>query len=96
MNIIKAQNFLKEYLPQIKLINPEGTYLLWLDFSALGLSDDELNKLIIHEANLWLDKGTMFGEEGSGFQRINIACPWSLLETALLNLQKVFAKNNTK
>ena len=95
MNILKTQNFLKEYLPQIKLINPEGTYLLWLDFSALGLSDDELNKLIIHKANLWLDKGSMFGEEGLGFQRINIACPWSLLETALINLQKVFANSTS-
>ena len=89
MNITKFENFIKEYLPQIKLVNPEGTYLLWLDFSALGLSDDELNDLIVNKANLWLDKGTMFGVEGSGFQRINIACPWSLLETALINIQKV-------
>ena len=52
-------------------------------------SDDELNDLIVNKANLWLDRGTMFGVEGLGFQRINIACPWSLLETALINIQKV-------
>lgn len=89
LNITKFENFIKEYLPQIKLVKPEGTYLLWLDFSSLGLSDHDLDDLIVNKANLWLDKGTMFGVEGSGFQRINIACPWSLLETALINIQKV-------
>jgi len=88
MNITRTENFLREYLPQIKLVKPEGTYLLWLDFSELGLTDVELNDLIVNKANLWLDNGTMFGDEGSGFQRINIACPWSLLEKALINIQK--------
>ena len=88
MNITRTEDFLREYLPQVKLVKPEGTYLLWLDFSALGLTDTELNNLIVNKANLWLDHGTMFGDEGSGFQRINIACPWSLLEKALINIQK--------
>ena len=92
MNIIKTKSFIKEYIPEVILVEPEGTYLLWLDFSSLGLTDDELNKLIISKAKLWLDNGTMFGREGSGFQRINIACPWPLLETGLIKLRDAIQK----
>jgi len=81
------RSFLKTTLPQVKLVEPEGTYLAWLDFRALRLSDKELENLIIHKAKLWLDGGTMFGSGGSGFQRINIACPRATLEKALLQLE---------
>ena len=61
-------NFLRDYLetniPQIKLIEPEGTYLIWLDCSALGLEDKELEKFIVEKAKLWLDSGYIFGKEG--------------------------------
>ena len=87
-NINLVKNFLKEKLPKIKLIEPEGTYLLWLDFQELGLSQNELDNLITQKAKLWLSSGTIFGEEGTGFQRINIACPRSVLETALVRLEK--------
>lgn len=85
-------NFVKEYLnknlPQLTLVEPEGTYLIWIDFSKLNLTEDELENLIVKKANLWLDKGTMFGPEGKGFQRINIACQKATLEKALINLTK--------
>jgi len=85
-------NFMKEFLnselPQIALVEPEGTYLLWLDCRALGLDDDALNEFIVTKAKLWLDRGTMFGPEGAGFQRINIACPRKTLEKALNQLKE--------
>ena len=89
-NHARTKSFLAAQLPKVRLVEPEGTYLLWLDFSAYGLSDKELNEKIIHEANLWLDDGPIFGAGGSGFQRINIACPWSTLENGLEHLAKAF------
>ncbi len=86
-NLSFIRNFLIEKLPQVKLVEPQGTYLVWLDFNELGLSEAELEKLIVSDAKLWLDGGTMFGEEGEGFQRINIACPRVVLEKALLQLE---------
>ena len=85
-------NFLRDYLetniPQIKLIEPEGTYLIWLDCSALGFEDKELEKFIVEKAKLWLDSGHIFGKEGEGFQRINAACPRSTLQEALERIER--------
>ena len=80
--------FLQEKLPKIKLIEPEGTYLIWLDCRELGMSDVDLDRFIVHEAGLWLDNGSMFGPEGEGFQRINIACPRATLEKAFTQLKQ--------
>ena len=72
----------------IKPVPLEGTYLAWLDFSPLGLSHKELDELIINKAGLWLSTGTIFGpDEGAQFQRINIACPRSVLTQALYQLE---------
>ncbi len=87
-NVALVRDFVRDRLPKISLVEPEGTYLVWLDFSRLGLSDDALNELIIHKAKLWLDAGTMFGAGGSGFQRINLACPRSVVQEALLRIEK--------
>jgi len=89
-NIKYVDTFLKEKLPKIKLIYPEGTYLLWLDFNELNLSDDKIEELMLKKAKLWLDNGKMFGESGKGFQRLNIAVPREKLKFALENLQKTF------
>jgi cystathionine beta-lyase len=93
-NLDFTREFLAKNLPQIKLTEPQGTYLLWLDCTALGLSDQELKALIVEKAGLWLDDGYIFGQGGSGFQRINIACPRSVLQTALNRL--LFAVNTLK
>jgi len=90
-NHVRAKEFIAAHLPKVKLIEPEGTYLLWLDFSAYGLTDEALNEKIIRDAHLWLDDGPIFGTGGSGFQRINIACPWATLEQGLKNLAVAFA-----
>lgn len=89
-NINYVDTFLKENLPKIKLIYPEGTYLLWLDFNGANLSDDKIEELMLNEAKLWLDNGKMFGETGKGFQRLNIAVPRRKLKYALENLKRVF------
>lgn len=86
-NLAFIKEYITKHLPEIKLIEPEGTYLVWLDFRGLGLPDEEVESLIINKAKLWLDNGAMFGEEGSGFQRINMACPRAVLEEALSRIK---------
>lgn len=85
-NVRFVRNYLEENLPEIKLIEPDGTYLIWLDFRGLGLSEQEREDLIVKKAGLWLDSGAMFGPVGEGFERINIACPRSLIVEALNKL----------
>ncbi len=86
-NLDFVRTYLEENIPEIKLVEPEGTYLIWLDCSALGLTYKELEKLIVDTAKLWLDGGVIFGRETSLFERINIACPHSILAQALSNLE---------
>lgn len=78
-----VREYLRNELPQVKLIEPEGTYLIWLDFRGLGLDGRALESLIVNKAKLWLDSGAIFGEVGKGFQRINIATSRSVLKEAL-------------
>ena len=82
-----ASSFLAERIPEIKMVEPEGTYLLWLDCRGLGLNDKELDSFIKEKAKLLLEPGTIFGTGGSGFQRMNIACPRSRLLEALQRLE---------
>ena len=90
-NIDFVENYLKKHVPQIKMIRPEGTYLIWLDCRDLNLSDDELNRFFIEKANLGLNEGRTFGTGGNGFMRMNVACPKSIIEKALLNLKEAIA-----
>lgn len=82
-NIEFTKKYVEENLPGVKMIDHEGTYLVWLDFRETGLGVDELENLIIHKAKLWLDSGKIFGKNGEGFQRINVACPRSTVKEAL-------------
>ena len=91
-NLDFTRAFLAEHLPQIRLVEPEGTYFAWLDCSALGLSCEALNDLVVNKAKLWLDGGYIFGKSGEQFQRVVLACPRQTLEQALLRLEK--AVNN--
>lgn len=86
-NIAYAKQFICERLPKVKVVETEGTYLMWLDFRELKLSAGELDELIIKKAKLWLDSGKIFGESGKGFQRINVACPRKTLTEALTKLE---------
>jgi cysteine-S-conjugate beta-lyase len=82
-NLDLLEQYVGEHMPQIGVIRPEGTYLAWLDCRRLGLDDAALRQLMLKDARVYLDDGMIFGREGSGFQRINIACPRSVLAEAL-------------
>lgn len=89
-NILFAKKYIEENASQIKVLLPEGTYLLWLDFSKTGLSDSEINDRVLNKAKVWLDSGSMFGKEGEKFQRINCATPRIILEDALKRICSQF------
>ncbi|MDR1040843.1 MAG: pyridoxal phosphate-dependent aminotransferase [Deltaproteobacteria bacterium] len=89
-NLAFARNFTRERLPGVRLVEPEGTYLLWLDFRGLGLPHEEVCRKIVHEAKLWLDEGLIFGEAGRHFQRINMAAPLATVRTAFERLERAF------
>ena len=85
-NLELIRSFVKEKLPGVRLIEPEATYFAWLDFNGLGLDVQELDRLIINKAKLWLDSGKIFGESGRGFERIAYATQRARLEEALKRL----------
>jgi len=89
-NVLVIEEFLRANMPKVKLIKPEGTYLAWLDFRELGLSQKELDERVANDAKLWLSSGTVFGKEGEGFQRVNFACPREELKKALNKLSKIY------
>ena len=82
-NMAFIDRLLKEKLPSVRLIPPQGTYLAWLDCRKLGLTPDALEHKLVHEAGLWLSRGDTFGSGGAGFTRINTACPRAVLETCM-------------
>lgn len=87
-NLDYLMAYLEQKIPRIGVIKPEGTYLVWLDCRKLGLDDAELRSFMRKKARVGLDDGYLFGPSGSGFQRINIACPRSTLSEALLRIEK--------
>ena len=88
-NIEFTKEYIAENIPDVSMIDIEGTYLVWLDFHKTGLSAEELDRRIIHNAKLWLDSGKIFGKCGEGFQRINVACPRSILKEALDRIKNI-------
>ena len=77
-------HFCREQIPEIKAVKPEGTYLMWLDCRGFGFSSgDELGKFMTHRAHVGLCEGYWFGEQGAGFERLNVACPRSVLAQAM-------------
>jgi cystathionine beta-lyase len=82
------QDFLAQHIPEIRLVEPEGTYFAWLDCSRLGLGRKELNDLVANRARLWLDAGHIFGGGADQFQRVVLACPRATLEQALTRLEQ--------
>lgn len=86
-NLEFVRAYLKTHLPMIHLIEPQGTYLVWLDLSNLHLSKEDQYDLIVHKSKLWLDNGSMFQEGADHFERINIACPRQVLRDAFEQLR---------
>lgn len=82
-----VRDFLVRHLPQIKLIEPQGTYLLWLDCSALKLTDEQLHGFFIKRCKVGMNPGLVFGDEGSGFMRMNIGTRRAEIEKALIAIK---------
>lgn len=80
--------FVEKELPQLRILKPEATYLAWIDFSSLGMKQEELNNWMYNTVGVGLNTGTMFGPGGEGFMRINFACPKPMLEKALARLKE--------
>ncbi len=91
-NLDYVREFLAEKLPKVKLVEPEGTYLLWLDFSEAVDDQKELKELIVDKARLWLNPGSIFGKETALFERVNIACPRSILKQAMEQLYEAMTQ----
>ena len=91
-------NFIRDYLhreiPSVTLVEPEGTYLVWLNFQELDLDAKELEQFLSQEAQLALNSGYWFGREGAGFARMNIACPREILQEALTRLRDAVHNRN--
>lgn len=90
-NIAFVRNFIDTKMPKVILSVPEGTYLVWLDFNAYGLELRDLEDRIQKKAKLWLDEGIIFGKEGLGFERINIAAPRKTVEEAMNRIYEAFS-----
>ncbi len=85
--------YLADHLPEIKLIKPEGTYLLWLDCRAMNMNDAQLEHFFIHEAGIGMNPGVQFGQvEGSGFMRLNIGAPRNTILKALEQIRNAAKK----
>ena len=78
-----VSHYLAEHLPSIRLMQPEGTYLLWLDCRDLGMNDKQLKDFFVQQAKVGMNPGTVFGDGGSGFMRINIGSPRQIIAEAL-------------
>jgi cystathionine beta-lyase len=93
-NIVIAEEFINNELPGIDLIKPEATFLLWLDFRKLKLRGKELVEHMILKAGLGLSDGRLFGDDGDGFQRMNIGCPSDIVIRALNRIRKSFPRSH--
>lgn len=95
-NIDFMVDYFEKNIPQCKVIRPQGLYLVWVDFTALGLNHEDLEKFMLQNAKLWLDEGYIFGTGGAGFERFNVACPRSILKSALEQLSSAIQTLSTK
>lgn len=86
-NIEFTRSYLEENLPAIGMVTPEASFLVWLDCRSLGMEQDQLVKMFINRAHLALNDGSMFGDEGRGYMRLNVACPRQVLKNALDHLR---------
>ena len=91
-NVEILEKYVAEYLPMIKVIRPESTFLVWLDCREMNMKDDDLNKFFLHKAKVGMNPGIMFGTGGEGFMRMNIGCPAATLIKGLDQIKEAFSK----
>jgi cystathionine beta-lyase len=92
-NIRFVTEYLARHIPQVRPLTPEATYLMWLDCSGLGMDDGALARFFVEKAKLGLNAGVSFGSGGSGFMRLNVACPRSTLEEAMERLKEAVERD---
>lgn len=85
-----ADTYIRERMPFVRSVKPEGSFLLWLDFRPTGLSHEEVGRILVDKARVGLNDGEAFGKEGIGFRRLNFGCPLSVLEKGLERIRKAF------
>lgn len=95
-NMEYVQEYVSEHMPQIGIRLPEATYLLWMDFRKLNIPHAQLCTMLLKEAGLAFNDGSIFGAEGTGFMRINLACPRSTVEEAMRRLSALMGRLSTK
>lgn len=89
-------NYVKENIPKAKVMVPDATYLVWIDFSDYKIDSKTLHKTLKYEGKIWLDEGYLFGKAGEGFERINIACPRKILEEGLKRIKDCINKMDSQ
>ncbi|MBP6230369.1 MAG: PatB family C-S lyase [Paludibacteraceae bacterium] len=87
-NILFVRDFFAQHIPSIQVVVPEASFLIWLDCRQLGMTSSELKDFMVHKAKVIMNDGATFGQGGEGFQRINVACPRSVLEKALYQIKQ--------
>ena len=91
-NMDFLENYINQHLPKIKIVRPEGTYLVWLDCREMGMKPMELRRFFIEEAKVGLNSGTDFGQGGEGFMRMNVGCPREIIVEGLRRIQGAMEK----
>ncbi|NIA23611.1 MAG: cystathionine beta-lyase, partial [Proteobacteria bacterium] len=89
-NLNYLTDYFEKFLPKIKVIVPDGTYLVWLNFRDTGYNADKINNFLKEKARIGLNDGRIYGPGGKGFERINIGCPRLMLEEGLGRIKSVF------
>ncbi len=92
MNKEYAVEFIREEIPNVDAIDPEGTFLLWMNFNELDMDAEELDDLLLNQAKVALNNGEWFGDCGEGFMRLNFACPRYTLKEGLERIKKSVQK----
>jgi len=91
-NVELVKSYFAENLPQVKVLEPEGTYLLWIDFSALKLDDEQLNSILVKEAGVGLNQGISFGSNGKNYMRLNIGSPKTVILDGVEKIASALSK----
>ena len=91
-NVRFVADYLERHVPGVRAVLPQASFLVWLDFRELGLSQQELMRLMLEEAHLALNDGAMFGTQGVGFVRLNVGTPRCVLRRALDSIRDAVAK----
>ena len=91
-NLNFFRSWLKENLPMVKMMEPDASYLVWMDFRALNVDSVALHDLLLKQGKIWLEEGYIFGTAGNGFERFNLACPRARVEEGLKRIKQGLEK----